>query len=55
VPGDLSVWHHGELKLLLGNEVTGQRPWKGRIDRVAIYSRFIDAAEAAGRHAMVGK
>jgi serine/threonine protein kinase len=53
--GDLSAWHHGELKLLLGNEASGQRPWRGRIERVAAYSRFIDAAEAEQRHAMVGK
>ncbi len=53
--GDLTVWREGGSKLLLGSEADGGRPWKGRIDRLAIYSRFIDAPEAALRHAMLAK
>jgi serine/threonine protein kinase len=55
LPGDLSGWRHEELKLLLGNEATAQRPWTGRIEKIAVYSRFIEAAEAAQRHAMAAK
>jgi hypothetical protein len=55
LPGDLTVWREEGSKLLLGNEASGGRPWKGRIDRLAVYSRFIDAAEVAQRHAMLAK
>ena len=54
VPGDLSVWLEN-VRLLLGNEAGGGRPWKGHIDRLALFSRFIEAPEAALRHAMVAK
>jgi serine/threonine protein kinase len=55
LPGDLATWREDGAKLLLGNEADGTRPWKGRIERVAIYSRFIDAPEAALRQAMVSR
>ncbi len=51
--GDLTVWREEGAKLLVGNETDGGRPWKGRLERLAVYSRFIDAAEAAQRHVMV--
>jgi serine/threonine protein kinase len=54
-PGDLTAWREEGSKLLFGNEADGSRPWKGRVHRVAIYSRFIDASEAALRYAMVTK
>ncbi len=51
--GDLTVWREEGAELLVGNEIDSGRPWKGRIDRLAAYARFIDAAEAAQRRVMV--
>jgi hypothetical protein len=36
VPGDFSNWSD-DFQLLLGNEATGDRPWRGQIHRIAIY------------------
>ena len=54
VPGDLSAWS-GDERLLLGNEADGRHAWKGHIDRLAFFSRFIDAPEAARRYAANAK
>ena len=41
--GDFSNWqpHH----LLFGDEYSGGRDWSGRVEGIAIYSRFMDAKE----------
>jgi VanZ family protein len=57
-----TTWPGGEFwnwnpayRLVLGNESTGNRPWKGRLFLVAIYNRGLSAEEItanyrAGRH-----
>ena len=42
-PGDLSNWQL--YRLVLGNEVGGQRAWLGKIFLVAIYDRALDGEE----------
>lgn len=54
VGGDPSNWDDG-FRLALGNELTGDRPWRGELHRVALYARALDSAEIArlakaGRH-----
>ncbi|MGI9457084.1 MAG: DUF1592 domain-containing protein, partial [Aeoliella sp.] len=44
VSGDLSNWHN-DYPFVLANEVTGDRPWIGTIQLVAIYSRALTAKE----------
>jgi hypothetical protein len=48
VGGDLSNWDEN-LKLGLGNEFTGDRPWEGAFHFVALYGRALGEAEVA-RH-----
>ncbi len=44
--GDFSRWSDSdECSLFLGNDATGDRPWKGEIHQVAIYSRALSPAE----------
>jgi len=43
--GDFSQWASDGFSLLLGNEVTGDRAWKGEMHRVAIFSRALSATE----------
>jgi hypothetical protein len=43
--GDFSNWE--AMTLILGDEVNGDRDWKGSIERLAIRSRFLDGDEAA--------
>ncbi len=50
VAGDFSNW--GKQHLLFGDEWTGGRDWAGRLEGVAVYSRFIGAEEAAYKHAL---
>jgi len=50
--GDLSNWEP-EYHLLLGNEWVGERPWHGRLDALAIYSRCIGADEAAAKYLLL--
>jgi hypothetical protein len=45
--GSFDKWRGSSYFLIFGNEVGGVRPWEGYLDGVAIYSRFIDASEAA--------
>ena len=45
--GSFDKWHGSSYSLIFGNEVGGVRPWDGYLDSVAIYSRFVDPAEAA--------
>ncbi len=47
VRGDFSNWSLQHL--LFGDEWQDSRHWHGRIERVALYSRFIDAGEAKKR------
>lgn len=44
VPGDLSNWDIN-FRLILGNEQSGDRVWKGKMHLVAIYNRALTAAE----------
>jgi mono/diheme cytochrome c family protein len=50
VPGELSNWL-GEFRLLLANELTGDRPWLGELHLVAVYGRALTAEEVAGNFA----
>ena len=52
VGGDPSNWDD-EFRLALGNELTGDRPWRGELHRVALYARALDPDEVA-RFAKVG-
>lgn len=57
VPGELTNWD-AKHRLSLANEITGDRPWKGRLHLVAIYGRALSAAEvrqnfAAGADATI--
>jgi len=45
--GSFDKWRGSSYSLIFGNEVGGVRPWEGYLDGVAIYSRFVDAEEAA--------
>lgn len=47
--GDLSNWDDN-FPLLLGNEATGDRPWRGVFHRVAIYGRALSAEEVRRNH-----
>jgi len=49
VQGDLGNWTAQHL--LFGDEWQDSRDWEGGLGRVAIFSRFIDQAEAQARHA----
>ena len=48
--GSLDSWDPTFL-LLLGNESTGERGWRGEVHLAAIYDRVLDADEVANRHA----
>lgn len=48
VQGDFSNW--SSQHLLFGDEWDGQRDWSGRLEGVAIYSRFVPPDEAALRY-----
>jgi len=44
VPGDLSSWDAG-YRFALGNELTRDRPWRGELRLVALYSRALTPQE----------
>ena len=44
--GDLSGWAH-DFPLVFGNEVTGDRPWRGHLYDLAIYERALTHEEIA--------
>ena len=44
VKGDLSNWDPS-CRLIIGNEITGDRPWKGKIYYIAIYDRILTEQE----------
>lgn len=48
--GTVSNWDES-YALSLGNELTGDRPWRGRYRLVAIYNRELSADEVARNHA----
>ena len=48
--GRLDAWDAG-YPLLLGNERSGDRPWLGTIEQVAIYERVLSEAEVLHRYA----
>ena len=52
VPGDLSSWDDS-FRFALGNELTGDRPWLGEYQRVAVFDRALSAKEA-GYHFATG-
>ncbi|MGA2065655.1 MAG: PKD domain-containing protein [Thermoguttaceae bacterium] len=54
VTGSLKAWGYGEL-CFGDNHNGGRHQWLGRIEGVAIYKRFLDAAEAAGNYAAYWK
>lgn len=50
VTGDFSNW--SAQHLLFGHEATRDRNWDGDLQGVALYARFVSAAEAAHRYAL---
>ena len=46
VEGTLDNWSE-DFRLVIGNEVTGDRPWQGELYLVAIYSRALEPSEVA--------
>ncbi len=46
--GDFSKWDEN-FHLVIGNETTNDRPWKGTLRRVAIYSRALSLEEVIAR------
>ncbi len=48
VQGTFKNWNDG-YQLLIGDEASGGRPWKGRIFRVAIFDRSLNASEVNNR------
>ncbi len=44
--GDFSNWEPG-YPLVLGNEATGNRPWKGRLFLAALYNRALSSEEVS--------
>jgi hypothetical protein len=53
--GSFDKWHGSSYSLIFGNEVGGVRPWEGYLDGVAIYDRFIEAAEAEKKFKLAGQ
>lgn len=47
VTGDFSAWT--PARLTFGAGPAGERPWKGRIEGIALYNRFMEPAEAKAR------
>jgi hypothetical protein len=47
VTGDFSAWT--PARLTFGAGPVGERPWKGRIEGIALYNRFMEPAEAKAR------
>lgn len=52
VAGKLGSWD-ASYRLLLGNEQSGDRPWLGKLHRVALYQRSLTASEIK-RHFLAG-
>lgn len=48
IQGGFETWE--EQTFLFGNEATGDRPWRGGLEGVAILSRFVGPAEARDRY-----
>ena len=48
IDGDFSNWDPS-MRLAVGNELTGDRAWKGRLHRVAIFDRAIPASRVRNR------
>ena len=46
ITGNLSNWDLG-YSLILGNEASGDRPWLGSFDLVAIYGRALSFEEVS--------
>jgi hypothetical protein len=53
--GSFDKWHGGSYSLIFGNEVGGVRPWEGYLDSIAIYSRFVEADEAAKKFSLASQ
>jgi len=49
VPGDLSNWD-ADFRFALGNELTNDRPWRGELRLVALYSRALAPKEVESNH-----
>lgn len=50
VAGDMNRWPD-DCRLLVGNEVGGERPWRGEVALVALYSRALSDDEVTRNHA----
>jgi hypothetical protein len=50
IEGTLDRWD-GDHRLAIGNELTGDRPWHGKLHLVAIYDRALSDTEARTHHA----
>lgn len=49
VPGTLSSWDSG-MRLAIGNELSNDRPWRGVVGLVAVYSRALDEKQVKRNH-----
>ena len=49
VTGDFSTWNKS-FPLVLGNEPTGDRPWRGEMHLIAIYNRALSLSEIAANN-----
>ena len=47
VSGDFSAW--SAAPLTFGAGPAGEKPWKGRLEGIAVYNRFLEPAEAKAR------
>ncbi len=45
IKGDFSAWKDG--RLLFGNDGKGARPWRGRIERAALYNKALEPEEVS--------
>lgn len=53
VAGDFSTWD--AMTLRLGDEITGDREWRGQLEQVALYSRALGEEELAVEYALAKK
>jgi hypothetical protein len=54
VDGDLSNWNE-DFSLAIANETTKDRPWRGTLHKVAIYSRALSAEEIRAKGAVLAR
>lgn len=51
VDGDFAKWEVGPFRLVLANELIGQRPWAGEYYHVAIYNQALNERQIVAKYA----